>query len=194
MTYQQAYGALPPAYTARADGTRLHSWRVLVLPFLGQQQLYRQFDLAQPWDSPRNAALVAKMPGVFRCKNDVVGGRRYETSYVAIVGEGTAFPAESNCDLRRLHHKLGEIALVMETRRSGICWSEPRDFCINEVGHGTEGRRCSNDPQGPGLGFADGHCSRLTCEQAKEVISRTHVRSKDAPRAREVPDTQALHR
>jgi hypothetical protein len=41
------------------------SWRVQLLPYLGEEALYRQFKLAEPWDSPANHKLLGKMPKVF---------------------------------------------------------------------------------------------------------------------------------
>lgn len=43
------------------------SWRVQVLPFIEQDQLYRQLDMQLPWDNPRNKAILekAEMPKVF---------------------------------------------------------------------------------------------------------------------------------
>ena len=41
------------------------SWRVAVLPYLGEDALYREFKLDEPWDSPANRPLVERMPAVF---------------------------------------------------------------------------------------------------------------------------------
>jgi hypothetical protein len=41
------------------------SWRVAVLPYLGEDALYKQFRLAEPWDSEHNKKLIEKMPAVF---------------------------------------------------------------------------------------------------------------------------------
>lgn len=38
------------------------SWRVRLLPYLDEMELYEQFDFNQPWDSPQNLALIEKMP------------------------------------------------------------------------------------------------------------------------------------
>src|SRR5206468_2619679 len=48
--YEELYHALPPAYTTDSNGNALHSWRTLILPFLGERQLYESIDLAKPWD------------------------------------------------------------------------------------------------------------------------------------------------
>lgn len=41
------------------------SWRVMILPFVEQQELYEQFHLDEPWDSPHNIQLLPKMPEVY---------------------------------------------------------------------------------------------------------------------------------
>ena len=47
------------------DGKPLLSWRVAILPFLDEGELFDEFRLDEPWDSPHNKALLAKMPSVF---------------------------------------------------------------------------------------------------------------------------------
>ncbi|WP_397571277.1 DUF1559 domain-containing protein [Schlesneria sp. T3-172] len=52
--YQGTYGVFPPAYTVDADGSPLHSWRTLILPYLDEQKLYDSIDLAKPWNDAAN--------------------------------------------------------------------------------------------------------------------------------------------
>jgi len=47
------------------DGTPLLSWRVALLPALGETELYNQFHLNEPWNSEHNLTLIEKMPQVF---------------------------------------------------------------------------------------------------------------------------------
>ncbi len=82
--YEQAYNALPPAYTTDAKGRALHSWRTLILPYLEQEPLYRTIDLSKPWDDPANAkALETVVPG-YRCPE--AKGPPNTTTYLSIVG------------------------------------------------------------------------------------------------------------
>jgi hypothetical protein len=55
--------------------------------------LYRAYDFGEPWDSPKNQALLAKMPPVFR---DPIHGATKEpyTHYAALVGPRAAFRPE----------------------------------------------------------------------------------------------------
>ena len=54
-----------PANLVSKDKKPLLSWRVQLLPFLGQDELYKQFKLDEPWDSERNKKLIDKMPRVY---------------------------------------------------------------------------------------------------------------------------------
>ncbi|MHB9078993.1 MAG: DUF1559 family PulG-like putative transporter [Pirellulaceae bacterium] len=65
--YQHEHGTLPPAYTVNAEGQPLHSWRVLLLPYLGQQELYGKLRLDEPWDSEHNRQFQDAAPNIYQC-------------------------------------------------------------------------------------------------------------------------------
>ena len=48
--------------TMTMSGKPLLSWRVHLLPFLEENELYEQFKLDEPWDSPHNIKLLDQMP------------------------------------------------------------------------------------------------------------------------------------
>lgn len=54
----------PPTFGAK--DAPLLSWRVMVLPYIGEKALYDEFRLDEPWDSPANRRLVARMPRVYQ--------------------------------------------------------------------------------------------------------------------------------
>jgi hypothetical protein len=86
----QNKGTVPPPAVLDKDGKPLYSWRVLVLPFLNEEKLYKEFHLDEPWDSEHNKTLLEKMPKVFA----PVRGKTKEphaTYYQAIVGPGAGF-------------------------------------------------------------------------------------------------------
>ncbi len=56
---------LPPPALINKDGKAVLSWRVLLLPYLGERDLYEQFKLSEPWDSAHNKKLLSKMPAVY---------------------------------------------------------------------------------------------------------------------------------
>lgn len=70
--YNDANARFPAEYIGPV-GTPQLSWRVAILPYLGQGALYSQFDLSKPWDDAGNLALLTQMPAVFRGPLDPVG-------------------------------------------------------------------------------------------------------------------------
>jgi hypothetical protein len=89
--YADTFGSLPPAYAVGADGKLLHSWRTLILPFMGHKDVYDQIDLTRPWDDPANEAVRSAKVGTYVCPS----GRsdRPYTTYFAVVAPGGSFMA-----------------------------------------------------------------------------------------------------
>jgi hypothetical protein len=61
--YADTFGGKLPQNVVKDDKPLL-SWRVLLLPYLEQEALYKQFKLDEPWDSPNNLKLLEKIPAV----------------------------------------------------------------------------------------------------------------------------------
>jgi prepilin-type processing-associated H-X9-DG protein len=123
--YHNSYNCFPPAYTTDARGKRLHSWRVLILPFAGQDALYREVSLDEPWNSPSNTKLLKQMPPFLACPTSVGGSR---TSYAVVVGPETMFPGRGCVELRQITDGTINTVAVVETEGAGIPWMEPRDL------------------------------------------------------------------
>jgi hypothetical protein len=84
----------PPAAITDNNGKPLLSWRVAILPHIGQEKLYKEFRRDEPWDSDHNKKLIAKMPKVFRAPGSKAGDGK--TTYLLPVGKGAAFPASDS--------------------------------------------------------------------------------------------------
>jgi Protein of unknown function (DUF1559) len=74
--YHETYGCFPPAYLANRDGKPMHSWRVLILPFLAQQELYRAYNFDEPWNGPNNRNLESRIGNIYVSVRDSQWGRR----------------------------------------------------------------------------------------------------------------------
>ena len=92
VNYEARYNSFPPAYTVDENGKPMTSWRVLILPELGYQSLYNQYNFDEPWDSPNNLAVAQQMPSEYGCPSDLDATSAGETSYMVIVGPETGFP------------------------------------------------------------------------------------------------------
>ena len=91
--YAADYGTYPPSATRDSSGKKLQSWRVLILPYLGQDELYSKFDLSLPWDHPKNMQPAYEMPVFYGHPNGNQGGLPYTGAYYMIVGPGTLMPS-----------------------------------------------------------------------------------------------------
>src|SRR5262249_24965534 len=79
---------LPPAAVYDKNGKALYSWRVLILPFIEQGPVYKQFHLDEPWDSPHNSSLLSQMPKVYASPTDP---SQANTHYLVFDSPGCAF-------------------------------------------------------------------------------------------------------
>jgi hypothetical protein len=119
LIYERQHGTLPPAYTVDASGQPLHSWRVLLLPYVGEGELFSKLRLDEPWDSPHNRQFHDAAPAVYRCPSTAL--LPDQTTYSVIVGENSAFPTGQGMPLDQLEMNL---ILVVERERP-VGWMEP---------------------------------------------------------------------
>jgi hypothetical protein len=141
--YFNEYGEYPPAVVRDKNGAAMHSWRVLLLPFLGetQEQLYKEYRFDEPWNGPHNRELAEVMPADYACPCDPEAFVSSHTSYLAVIDGATGdFATEpDNPDVNRPPPKPGAPTkpktpyLVVEVAESGISWLEPRDLILPSV-------------------------------------------------------------
>jgi prepilin-type processing-associated H-X9-DG protein len=121
--YFSANGAFPmPAITDK-DGKPLLSWRVAILPYIEQAELYNKFKLDEPWDSPHNKALLKEMPPTYLCPSR----RSVEpntTTYRVFVGPSAMFESGQATDLTTVTDGTSNTILVVEAREA-VPWTKP---------------------------------------------------------------------
>jgi len=142
--YHSDHIQLPQAAIFNPEGKPLLSWRVALLPYLGQKQLYEQFKLNEPWDSAHNKPLLTKMPSVFAHpdvdKDPTAGLTHYQVfTYPARHELGRQYnfaPAFSLDPKFRLSLQQLTVAdgtsntvLFAEARQS-VPWTKPEDLLI----------------------------------------------------------------
>jgi prepilin-type processing-associated H-X9-DG protein len=175
LNYMSVHGHVPPAYIADKNGKPMHSWRVLILPYLDCQGLYDRYDFTEPWDGPHNRLLAKEMPKFYQCPT-YRGGNPYATNYVAVVGPETAWPGEKTVREQDISEGDGttNTLLVVELADSDICWMEPRDMRFQDAIAGInvdrKGGISSNHGGGAGCAFADGHITFIHSGTPPEVI------------------------
>jgi hypothetical protein len=125
------YGSFPPAYTTGKDGKPLLSWRVALLSLFGQDSLYKQFHLDEPWDNEHNKALISKMPKVFAAPGSKVA-KDFKTNYLVPRGDDTIFPGAKSIRIGDIADGTSQTILVVEANDDrAVIWTKPDDFEID---------------------------------------------------------------
>ena len=170
LRYEKDHGTLPPAFTTDATGNPLHSWRVLLLPYLGEKELYDKFKLDEPWNSPHNSALEKKCPTVYACPSCtycLVG----QSSYSVVLGPNMPFEAGVGKKLSSFGPDCNDMILLAE-RRLTENWLDPtKELSETDAAKGinvdnASGRiplpMGSEHPAGSQFGFRDGSVNFLS--------------------------------
>ena len=135
-SYHDIYGSYPPAYIADENGKPIHSWRVLILPFMEEQALYNAYDFSEPWNGPNNSKL-AKEFDIYQCPsvrwNTDSGIPITDTQYFAILGDTTAWPGAQAVKASDVTDGLRNTIFVIEVAGKGINWMEPHDVTLAEA-------------------------------------------------------------
>jgi len=146
--YHSVHRSFPPAYVADANGKPLYSWRVLILPYLGQDGLYNQFDKTQAWDAPENEAVLNMIPQAYRCPHNP-NVASTATAYVGVFGPNSMFQGTEGMPIRNVANGLSNVAMVVESSESMTPWSAPIDLDATKLGAiGTSAGPSSHNPQG----------------------------------------------
>lgn len=159
MNYHDTYGCFPPAYVADADGRPMHSWRVLLLPFIEQRAVYEEYRFDEPWNSNHNRQLAGRIDRIYRCPGHDDVSDPNNTDYVVIVGAKTPFPGARTTRLSDMKDKDENTILVVEIANSDIPWMEPRDLDAEKMSYRVNATDAPSisayHPLGPAVVFAD---------------------------------------
>src|SRR5262249_17915867 len=145
----------PPAVVYDKAGKPLHSWRVLLLPYLGEDKLYRQFHLDESWESAHNLQLLASILPVFASARPSRTKDPFGTHYQVFVFEGalvchtTYYPLEDGKSLKPITFDNGggkhaffesslgpggwnnEYVWFLAEAEQAVPWTKPADLLVN---------------------------------------------------------------
>jgi hypothetical protein len=129
--YAADYGTYPPATLRDNAGRAMHSWRVLILPYLGEQETYDRFDLSKPWNHEINLQASYEMPRVYSHPGDT-NPNLGQSGYYLITGPGTLFPATGAMSPNKMADDSSQTILVIAgvppTNTPIGGWAEPIDL------------------------------------------------------------------
>jgi RNA polymerase sigma factor (sigma-70 family) len=123
--YCSANGHFPPAAIYGPDGAPKLSWRVALLPFLDEGALFQEFHLNEPWDSPHNKALIARMPEAFTTPNSPtpVGTSRIR----AFEGPNTFFGDRTGLEIAAITDGTSN-TLAIVAANEATTWTRPGEL------------------------------------------------------------------
>jgi hypothetical protein len=189
--YQFEHGHFPPAFIADAEGRPMHSWRVLILPYLSRpwsrdpvpcdtySDVYARYRMDEPWDRPNNAALAPRVDA-YRCPAQ----RRSTTAtpYLAVVGERAFWPGSNTRKPEDVPDGLSRTVCLVEATPIDN-WMEPKDLSFAEAldylasdqsqhmaVHHVMGWTIS-EPLWRRVQMADSHTESVSVNQPRDVVA-----------------------
>lgn len=167
--YKDEHGSFPPAFTQDDSGRRLHSWRTLILPYLGENALYDKMDLSQPWDSEVNRTARETMVDAYQCTCEL--GSNTLTSYFAVIFDGGIMTGPSQTKPEQMTDGLDNTILIVEgPPGKSISWIEPNDLSLREFLEFEWGSKMSHHVGGTHVTMADGKTFFITSSIDKQTL------------------------
>jgi hypothetical protein len=132
--HHDAFQAFPGQAKLAADGKKLLSWRVHLLPFLDENELYKQFRLDEPWDSEHNKALIAKMPATLKSpKLSAEMAAQGLTTYLAPIAKGTLMGDDQPKRMSAITDGTSNTIMFVEALpEKAVIWTKPDDLLVDE--------------------------------------------------------------
>ncbi len=132
--FHNDFSRLPNQAICDKEGKPLLSWRVALLPYVGQDNLYRLFKFNEPWDSEHNKKLIEKMPKIYQhpvAKNVPANHTLYQVFY----SKKGAKPAAAFMENGRM--TLGMLTVqdgtsntmgITDAASKAVPWTKPEDL------------------------------------------------------------------
>jgi hypothetical protein len=188
--YHDAHGKFPaggiaPAGPA-APGYSLHSWATALLPYLGEESLYRQIDLSRPFDDDVNfSAMSRDVPAFFAAGADRSKTRRgYAVMHFAGVGGELAtgdgrrvragiFDRRTGMNRAEISDGLSQTLVAGEISHRFPPWGEPGNW--RSIGPGLNKHPAGfGNAEGTGAMFlkADGSVRFYSNKTSPDILQR----------------------
>lgn len=135
--YYSAMGRFPPQSLTDGEGKRLLSWRVLILPYINQMNLYSRFKLDESWDSPANLQAASAIPSVYAMKGAEQAVDENGVPKTQILGPMTkesmfGRPGKP-VEFKEIRDGSSNTIWFVEAKPdSAVAWSKPEDLSIDE--------------------------------------------------------------
>ena len=135
--FETIKGHLPRRTFRSATGKPLLSWRVALLPFLGHEELHRQFRSNESWDCDHNQKLIAQMPAAYAVDpgdGPATSKSTGKTRVVMPVIDGGLWGhvRESPPTIKQVTDGTAcTIGLLVAPLKFSVIWTKPDDYSMN---------------------------------------------------------------
>jgi len=163
QNYHDIYQAMPTAIVADESGRPLHSWRVLILPFIEQNRLYDQIRFDEPWDSDHNSQFANQCPHPYRCPSDP--SNPSDCNYRVVMGKNNPWRTNDSVSIQNITDGTSNTIAVVEVADFQSNWMEPKELQMDSIPmavNSPSGGIGSHHPSSAFVGMFDGSVHRLT--------------------------------
>lgn len=127
LEYHKANGRLPSAMSSKQPR---HSWRVDLLPWIGEEDLYQTYDQSLAWDAEANQHVLGNRPDLYACP-EVLDSRN--TSYQVPVSVRSAWPYDTPLSQRDFIDGTGNTFLMMDVHKPQVEWTSLKDLTMQQT-------------------------------------------------------------
>lgn len=178
--YQSANEVFPSAFETDSDGKPIHSWRVMILPFIEQNALYDAYDFKEPWDGPNNSKLANQMPIVYRCPS--VPYSDNETTYKLVSDPEAFFDGSKKRGFEDAVDGSSCTIVLVEDSQNPVNWMKPEDISIEDAATqllNKQGCHCRREDSlfyttfyGANVGVLDGSTQRIAPNASPDSLRK----------------------
>lgn len=161
-TYHDTYQELPPAVVKDASGKPLYSGMVLLLPFLEQSHIHRQFDLSKPWDAPENRHLSSLDLPIFKNASSPAAAQG-KTDYLFVGGPQSLLDGGGKRTFADCQDGTSNTIVLVEVKGNTHSWAEPVVWMPGQP-------LDSDTVGGVVIGMADGSVRTIPRETPQQVL------------------------
>ena len=133
-SYEDVYKAFP-AGAAPTEAGHAISWRIQLLPYLEQVDLYDSYDPASAWDSEQNLTLAERPLSPYSCPSNPIAANtagHFYASYARIYGPNTVMRPGEPTRASDLTAGTANTLGIVEACGASIVWTEPRDMQMSD--------------------------------------------------------------
>ena len=125
--YHEGNNAMCPSYLVDKKGKPTLSWRVMALPYVEQDQLFKKFKLDEAWDSDHNMKVFKDhpMPPVFLNSGDKAEDKA--TRYRVFTGNGAGWDATGRLKFADFTDGTSN-TVAIATAATAVPWTKPDEL------------------------------------------------------------------